>query len=94
MLIALAALGALSALWTIGLEGRTLRWAAVTTGYAAVFIAAAVAAQSQAGRVALAGGLGAIAAAAALMGLAATALHEEPYALRIGGEWRPAGPLE
>ena len=94
LLLLLAALGAVSALWTIGLEGRTLRWAAVTLGYGAVFAAAAVAARTHAGRVALAGGLAAIAAAAALLALAATALHEEPYALRIGGEWRPAGPLE
>ena len=94
VLLILAGLGAASALWTIGPEARTLRWAAVTLGYAGVLAAAAVAARADAGRIALVAGIAAIAAVSALMGLGAAALHEEPYALRIGGEWRPAGPLE
>jgi O-antigen ligase len=94
VLLALALLGALSALWTLGPEARTLRWAGVTLGYAAIFGAAAVAARTHRGQLALAGGIGAIAAVSALVALGATILHEEPYALRLGGDWRPAGPLE
>ena len=94
VLVALALLGALSALWTIGLEGRTLRWAGVTLGYAALFAGAAMAARTRGGRIALAAGVAAIAGVSAALALGATALHEEPYALRISGEWRPAGPLE
>jgi O-antigen ligase len=94
ILIALALLGALSALWTLGPEERALRWAGVTLGYAAVFGAAAVAARTPRGALALAAGVGAIAAVSAGLALGAAALHEEPYALRIGGDWRPAGPLE
>lgn len=94
VLAALALLGAVSALWTLGPEERTLRWAGVTVGYAGVFGAAAVAAGTREGATALAAGVGAIAAAAGALALGATVLHEEPYALHIGGEWRPAGPLE
>jgi O-antigen ligase len=93
-LAALALLGAVSALWTLGPEERTLRWAAVTAGYAAVFAAAAMAGRGERGRIALAAGIGAIAALSAVLALGATVLHEEPYALAIGGDWRPAGPLE
>ena len=94
VLIALALLGALSVLWTLGPDERTLRWAAVTLGYAAIFCAAAVAARDRGGRVALAAGIGAIAGVSAALALVAAALHEEPYAVRIGGHWRAAGPLE
>ena len=90
----LALLGALSALWTLGIEERTLRWAAVTLGYAAVFCSATVAGRTARGRIALAAGIGVIAAVGAALAIGATILHEDPYALRIGGEWRPAGPLE
>jgi O-antigen ligase len=38
--------------------------------------------------------MGALAAAAAVLGLAGVLLQDAPYALRLGGEWRPAGPLE
>jgi O-antigen ligase len=93
-LVALAVLGALSALWTLGPDERTLRWAAVTLGYAAVFAAAAGAAHDERGRIALAVGIGAVATVSGALALIATALHEEPYALEIGGGWRPAGPLE
>jgi O-antigen ligase len=94
VLLALALLGTVSVVWTIGPEARTLRWAAVTLGYACVVAAAAVAARARGGRIALAAGLGAIAWLSAALALGATVLHEEPYALRIGGDWRPAGPLE
>lgn len=94
VLALLALLGAASALWTLGPEERTLRWAAVTAGWLGVFVGAAVAARTGRGRLALAGGVAAIAAVSAAAGLGAAVLHEHPYALRIAGDWRPAGPLE
>ena len=94
VLAALALLGAVSVLWTLGPDARTLRWAGVTAGYAGVFGAAAVAARTRAGATALAAGVAAIAAVSGALALGATILHEEPYALHIAGEWRPAGPLE
>jgi O-antigen ligase len=66
----------------------------VTVGYAGIFAAAAVAARAREGAVALAAGIGAIAAAAGALAIGAAVLHEEPYALHIGGGWRPAGPFE
>ena len=90
----LAILGALSALWALGPPERTLRWAAVTAGWLGVFVAGAVAARRPRGALALAVGLAATAAVCAAAGLAAAVLHEYPYALEIGGDWRPAGPLE
>jgi len=94
VLLALALLGAISVAWTIGPEARTLRWAAVTLGYAGVLCAAGAAARTERGRIALAAGLGAIALVAGAIGLGAWALHDYPYALKLGGEWRPAGPFE
>ena len=94
VLVALALLGAASAAWTLASEERTLRWAAVTLGYAAIFVAAAVAARTRGGRLALAAGIAAIAAVSGALALAAVELQERPYALWIGGDWRPAGPFE
>jgi O-antigen ligase len=44
--------------------------------------------------VALAAGIAAIAAVSAAIGVGAVVLHEHPYALRVAGDWRAAGPLE
>jgi O-antigen ligase len=66
----------------------------VTAAYAMLFVAAAVAARSARGRVALAAGIAAIAGMSAVLALAALVLHERPYALEIGGGWRAAGPFE
>jgi O-antigen ligase len=93
-LLALAVLGALSAVWTLGPEERTLRWSGVVIGWLGVMAGAAVAARTARGVGALAAGVGAIAAVAAAAGLVAVALEDEPYALRTAGDWRPAGPLE
>ncbi|HYH59052.1 MAG TPA: O-antigen ligase family protein [Thermoleophilaceae bacterium] len=90
----LALLALASIMWTIGPEERTARWAAVTLGYAGVFVAATVAGRAPGGRRALAAGIALIAAVAAAIGAAAVILEERPYALFLGGEWRPAGPLE
>jgi hypothetical protein len=92
-LAGLAALGALSALWTLGPVDRTLRWALVCLGYAAVAVAANVAAR-RAGPEALGLGLAVLAGVAGLAGLVAAAAFEPPYAERIAGVWRPGGPFE
>jgi hypothetical protein len=94
VLAALAALGAMSALWTIGPVDRTLRWALVCAGYAALFAAAATIARRRGGVKLLAGAIGVLAFGAGLAGLVATLLELRPYALPIGGHWRPAGPFE
>lgn len=94
VLAALAVLGALSALWTIGPVDRTLRWALVCAGYAAVLAGAAAIARRRGGLQLLTGALGVLAFGAGVAGLVAALLHARPYALPIGGEWRPAGPFE
>ena len=94
VLAALALLAAASALWTLGPEERSLRAAAVMAGWLGVLVGAAVAARTERGLLALAGGVGAIAAVSAAIGLAGAIAHERPYAVEIAGAWRPAGPLE
>ena len=94
VLLALAALGALSALWTLGPVDRTLRWALVCAGYAGVALAAASVARRRGGVELLAGAVAAIAFGAGLAGLIAMLLHASPYAERIAGVWRPGGPFE
>jgi O-antigen ligase len=94
VLVALAALGALSALWTLGPADRTLRWALVCAGYAGVVVAAAAVARRRWGVELLAGAVAAVAAGAGLAGLIAALLHAPPYAERIAGVWRPGGPFE
>lgn len=94
VLLGLAALGALSALWTLGPVDRTLRWALVTAGYAGVVVAAAALARRPRGVEVLAGALALLAVVAGAVGLVAAVAHEPPYAERIGGVWRPGGPFE
>ena len=93
VLAVLAALGALSALWTLAPVDRTLAWAAATAGYAACGAAAALAIRRH-GAATIAAAVAAIAAVAAAMGLGAALLHDPPWALRVAGNWRPAGPFE
>jgi O-antigen ligase len=94
VLMALAALGLLSALWTLGPVDRTVRWALVCAGYAGVAVAAAAVARRRGGVELLAGAVAAIAVGAGLAGLIAVLLHAPPYAERIAGVWRPGGPFE
>ena len=94
VLLSLGVLSALSAFWTVGGEGRTLRAAAVTAGLAGVFLAAAVAGRDGRGRALLAVGLAAIAVVCGVVGLWGALAHEEPYGLFIAGGWRPAGTFE
>jgi O-antigen ligase len=91
---ALAVLGALSAAWTAGSPGDALRWGAVTAGYGAVAVSAAVVARRSWGVVAIAAGICALALVSGLAGLAAAATFSGPYADRAGGAWRPGGTLE
>lgn len=92
-LVALAALAAASAAWTIGEPADALRWGAVLAGYTALWICGSAVARRR-GAVAVARAVLALAVASALLGLAGAALQELPYAERIGGSWRPGGPLE
>jgi hypothetical protein len=94
VLLVLGVFGALSALWTLGPVGDTLRWGLVTAGYAAVAVAAATAASRRGGVEALAAGLAVLAIAAAAAGLGAAVTGQAPWAERIAGVWRPGGPLE
>jgi hypothetical protein len=94
VLLALAAVGALSAIWTLGPVDRTLRWALVTAGFAAVALSSGAVARRSGGVAAIAAGLAATATAAAAIGLSAAVAHWFPYAERIAGVWRPGGPFE
>lgn len=94
VLLALAAVGALSALWTLGPVDRTLRWALVCAGYAAVVVAAGAVARGGGGVELIAGAIAVIAVGTGLAALTATAFHEPPYAQRWAWVWRPAGPFE
>lgn len=93
-LFALALVGAVSALWTAGLADRALIWALVTAAYGAVAAAAFAVGRRAGGVVGLSAAIAVLAFAAAAIGLAAGALEHAPYALRLGGRWRPAGPFE
>src|SRR3954454_8496991 len=81
LLVAFSALGALSALWTLGPVDRTLRWSLVTLGYAAMAALASAAARRPGGVRALACGVGLVAGAAGLSGLVATVTFVGPWAL-------------
>lgn len=91
---ALALVSAASAAWTIVGPLLAIRWALVVGGYAALVIAGAVLARERCGAHTIATVVGALAALEAIAGLVWGARFEEPYALRIGGSWRPAGTFE
>jgi O-antigen ligase len=93
-LAALAVLGALSAAWTVAAVGDALRWALVAAAYAAVVVAAAAIAGRQGGVQRIAGGVCVLAILAGVIGVVAACVIGEPLADRIGGSWRPGGPLE
>ncbi|MDX6651415.1 MAG: hypothetical protein QOJ38_196 [Solirubrobacterales bacterium] len=90
----LGLLGALSAAWAVGFAADSLRWGLVCAGYGALVIVAATLGRRPRGAQEIAVGIAALAAVAGLIGLAAAALFAEPLADRIGGSWRPGGPLE
>jgi O-antigen ligase len=90
LLLALAALGALSTLWTVGARDDALRWAAVLAGLA-VLIAAAAALPAPRPHAAILLGVGVLATAVGVVG---AIVHADRIALDICGAWRPAGPFE
>jgi hypothetical protein len=89
VLLTLAALGALSALWTIGPVDRTLIWALVTAGFAGLALAA-----SATTIIPIAAGIAAIATISAAIGLTAAVAHIHPEAEQIAAVWRPGGPFQ
>lgn len=94
LLAALAALTALSGAWSVTKSPEALRWAAVVGGYGALVLVGAMAARHRSGPAVIAAGACAVATLSALAGMIAVALRVEPFAERIGGTWRPGGPLE
>jgi hypothetical protein len=92
-LLALAAVCALSAAWTIGEATIALRWGAVVAGYGLIAVAAGLVA-ARLGPVAPAALIAVLAAAAGLVGLYGAGARVEPLAQRLGGQWSPGGPLE
>ncbi len=93
ILLALAALSMVSAVWTLGEPAEAARWGLVVAGYAAVAVTAAVVAGGS-GPWRVAALIGALALACGVLGLLGAALREEPWAERIGGTWRPGGTFE
>jgi hypothetical protein len=91
---ALAALGALSALWTEGPAGDALRWGLVSAGYGAIVVAAGVLARRREGVVGIAAGVATLAILGGCIGVVGACLGAGPLADRIGGSWRPGGPFE
>jgi hypothetical protein len=91
----LAALGALSALWTEGLVGDSLRWALVAGGYGAVYVCASVlSSRHRRTPVAVAIGIAALATISTVVGLVAAARFDPLFADYVRGTWRPGGTLE
>lgn len=91
---ALAALAVISAAWTVGAPADAVRWGFVLAGYGALAVGGAVLARQPGGVIAIAAGLCVLAVVTGLIGLAAAGARAEPYALRIGGSWRPAAFFE
>ena len=92
-LLALAALSALSSLWTVASGEDALRWGLVITAYAAVVVIAG----SVTVRLGLLGPVALIAVvalAAGALGVVAATLGSAPMAERIGGSWRAGGPFQ
>lgn len=94
VLVALAALGALSAAWTVGLVDEALEWGLVTAGFAAVAFAAAVVVADERAAWLAAAFVAVVAVAMGLIGLVAAALADEPLARRAAGLWRPASTFQ
>jgi hypothetical protein len=93
-LAALAALGAISAAWTIVRPVDSVLSGLVVAGYCGMAVAAGTLARRRRGVVAIAAAIAVLAALEALVGLGAAALRELPYAQRIGGSWRAGGTFE
>ena len=96
VLILLGLLGCASAAWTVSDPESAIRAGAVTLSLAAlVIVSARLAAQRRPTAILTIGvPLATIATVCGLIGLLGVATGTVPFALRIEGVWRPAGPLE
>ncbi len=94
VLLALGVLGAVSALWTVGVVEDSVRWGLVTIGYGAVAVSAAVLARGVFEVRLIAGGICVLAAVSAIFGLVGVVTFSGPFADYTGGVWRPGGTLE
>jgi hypothetical protein len=94
VLLCLAALGAISGLWTVGLQEDALVWALLPAGYGFLVIAAIAAPDAQAVRSAVLLALCVCAFISGLVGLLGVATFSDPQAFRPVVAWRPAGTLE
>ena len=94
LLLALGALSAASAAWTVADPAEAVRTGLVIVGLAGVVVAAAVLARDSDAVERMAAGLVVLAAFSAILGLGGLSMHEEPWAQRIGGSWRPGGTFE
>jgi O-antigen ligase len=89
VLLALAALGALSALWTVGFAADAVRWGLVTAAYGAVaVVAAGVRVEAVAALICV------LAFVSGVVGLTGLAAQSGPFADFVRGSWRPGGTLE
>jgi O-antigen ligase len=92
-LLALAAITATSAAWSVGDGAAAVRAGLVISGLAALALSAAW--MTRRGGLAVAVGIIiAMAMVEAILGLVSVALHHEPWAILLGGGWRPAGTFE
>lgn len=92
--MALAALGAVSAAWTVGIADEALRWGLVAFAYAAVAFAAAVLVRGRREATLAAALIALLAAGLAVVGLVAAAQADPPLAHRQAGLWRPASTFQ
>lgn len=92
-LLALGALSALSAAWSIAPAEDALRWGAVGAAYGLLAFAAFLLARRM-GAAPVAVGIAVVACAAGLVGLYGAGARVEPLAQRLGGQWSPGGPFE
>lgn len=90
LLVALGALGAASAAWTVAGPADALRWALVLLALAAVVVASSALGDPRRA----AGILLLVAVPAAALGVVGAIGHFDRLGLDICGAWRPAGPLE
>jgi hypothetical protein len=92
-LAGLAALSALSAVWTVASVDDALRWGAVVGGLTLIAVAASIVVP-RLGPIRVAAVIALLAAAAGVVGLYGAGARVEPLAQRLGGQWSPGGPLE
>jgi hypothetical protein len=90
----LGLLSGISAAWTLIGRVDSFRWGLVVIAYGGLTVAGAVFARRPRGVLVIAASVAVLAAGEAAVGLTAAALHQLPYAERIGGSWRAGGTFE